>query len=301
MLDDRKLDVLRAIGNEASGLTQVMIQFAPGKTQSLHRHPGEAWLYVVEGHGHSFMGTSPDQGEHHRWKKGDLIVVDHFLWHQHFNDDPKNQCRLVRIHMFDSILETMRHLVGADSWYLVDITGDRATGIDEDQMELRQLRAAIEADRTAWSTFLAQDLDPIVGILQRPLGGQSRTAGRQRAIDDAVGVVVDRGAELGAVLDAHDDGHAHSHGHGHSHGLVDRSIVRSRAGIKAVSFSLGVLAVTALVQAVIFALSGSVALLADLIHNVGDALTAVPLGIAFFLVVVGAEKLVVRRAPEHVA
>jgi gentisate 1,2-dioxygenase len=101
----------RAIGNEASGLTQVMIQFAPGKTQSLHRHPGEAWLYVVEGHGHSFMGTAPDKGEHHRWKKGDLIIVDHFLWHQHFNDDPKGECRLVRIHMFDSILETMRALM----------------------------------------------------------------------------------------------------------------------------------------------------------------------------------------------
>jgi len=84
----------RAIGNEASGLTQVMIQFAPGKTQSLHRHPGEAWLYVVEGRGHSFLGTAPDKGEHHRWKKGDLIVVDHFLWHQHFNDDPKSECRL---------------------------------------------------------------------------------------------------------------------------------------------------------------------------------------------------------------
>jgi gentisate 1,2-dioxygenase len=101
----------RAIGNQASGLTQVMIQFAPGKTQSLHRHPGEAWLYVVEGHGHSFMGTAPDKGEHHRWKKGDLIIVDHFLWHQHFNDDPKGECRLVRIHMFDSVLETMRALM----------------------------------------------------------------------------------------------------------------------------------------------------------------------------------------------
>src|SRR5205814_9954155 len=70
-----KFLVDRAIGSEASGITQVMIQFAPGKTQSLHRHPGEAWLYVVEGHGHSFMGTAPDQGQHHRWKKGDLIVV----------------------------------------------------------------------------------------------------------------------------------------------------------------------------------------------------------------------------------
>jgi gentisate 1,2-dioxygenase len=100
----------RAIGNEASGITQVMIQFAPGKTQSLHRHPGEAWLYVVEGRGHSFMGTAPDKGENYPWEKGDLIIVDHFLWHQHFNDDPKRQARLVRIHMFDSMLETMRAL-----------------------------------------------------------------------------------------------------------------------------------------------------------------------------------------------
>jgi cation diffusion facilitator family transporter len=76
--------------------------------------------------------------------------------------------------------------------------------------------------------------------------------------------------------------HAHE-GHGHIHGLVDRSIVRSRAGVRAVSWSLGVLAVTALAQAAIFVLTDSVALLADLIHNVGDALTAVPLGIAFFL------------------
>lgn len=98
----------RSIGSQASGLTQVMIQFAPGKTQSLHRHPGEAWLYVVEGYGHSFMGIAPDRGQHCRWKKGDLIIVDHFLWHQHFNDDPVNQCRLVRVHMFDSLLETMR-------------------------------------------------------------------------------------------------------------------------------------------------------------------------------------------------
>ena len=73
------------------------------------------------------------------------------------------------------------------------------------------------------------------------------------------------------------------HGHGHSHGLVDRSIVRSRAGVKAVSISFGVLALAALGQAAILLASGSVALLADLIHNVGDALTAVPLGIAFLL------------------
>jgi cation diffusion facilitator family transporter len=82
----------------------------------------------------------------------------------------------------------------------------------------------------------------------------------------------------------HDHAHRHDHGPaGHSHGLVDDSIKRSRDGIRAVALSLAVLGATAVVQTLIFVLSGSVALLADLIHNFGDALTAVPLGIAFFL------------------
>jgi len=80
------------------------------------------------------------------------------------------------------------------------------------------------------------------------------------------------------------DEHAdHYHDHGHAHGRVDPSIVRSRAGVRAVGASLGVLGLTAALQAVVFVLSGSVALLADLIHNGGDALTAIPLGIAFWL------------------
>ncbi len=57
------------------------------------------------------------------------------------------------------------------------------------------------------------------------------------------------------------------------------------------SLSLWVLGAAALVQVAIFLLSGSVALLADLIHNFGDALTAVPLGIAFFLRSFRGEKL----------
>jgi cation diffusion facilitator family transporter len=76
----------------------------------------------------------------------------------------------------------------------------------------------------------------------------------------------------------------HDHGeHRHSHGLVDRSIIRSRAGIRAVSSSLAILTLTALAQAFIYSRTLSVALLADLIHNFGDALTAIPLGIAFYL------------------
>jgi cation diffusion facilitator family transporter len=73
------------------------------------------------------------------------------------------------------------------------------------------------------------------------------------------------------------------HEHAHSHGLVDPTIIRSRAGVNAVLISLAVLGATAAVQAVIFVLSGSVALLADLIHNAGDALTAIPVGAAFLL------------------
>lgn len=88
----------------------------------------------------------------------------------------------------------------------------------------------------------------------------------------------------------HDPVHSHD-AHGHSHGLVDRSIIRSREGIKAVSISLAVLALTAGAQLAVFVLSGSVALLADLIHNFGDALTAVPLGIAFFVRSFRGEKL----------
>lgn len=82
----------------------------------------------------------------------------------------------------------------------------------------------------------------------------------------------------------HDHGHSHGPGgHGHSHGLVDRSIVRSRDGVKTVSISLVVLGLATLAQLAIFVVSGSVALLADLVHNFGDALTAIPLGIAFYL------------------
>jgi cation diffusion facilitator family transporter len=71
--------------------------------------------------------------------------------------------------------------------------------------------------------------------------------------------------------------------HHHSHGLVDASIKRSRDGLRVVGASLALLGVTAAAQAAIYVATGSVALLADLIHNAGDALTAVPLGAAFLL------------------
>ena len=83
----------------------------------------------------------------------------------------------------------------------------------------------------------------------------------------------------------------HGEEHEHSHGLVDRSILRSRAGIRAVSWSLAILTITALAQALIYSRTLSVALLADLIHNFGDALTAIPLGLAFFFRSLRGERL----------
>lgn len=100
--------------------------------------------------------------------------------------------------------------------------------------------------------------------------------------------------------------HSHSHGdHGHEHvhptGLrgviseifaphshdasdsIDSALESSAAGIRAVKISLVVLAVTALAQLAIVGISGSIALAADTIHNFSDALTAVPLWIAFAL------------------
>jgi cation diffusion facilitator family transporter len=89
----------------------------------------------------------------------------------------------------------------------------------------------------------------------------------------------------GAVAHHH---HHHGDGHGdglhsHTHGAIDPSIATSERGLWAVKWSLVGLLITAVLQAAVFWLSGSVALLADLIHNLGDALTALPLGVAFIV------------------
>ncbi|MDQ3912799.1 MAG: cation diffusion facilitator family transporter [Actinomycetota bacterium] len=82
------------------------------------------------------------------------------------------------------------------------------------------------------------------------------------------------------------NGASHRHddeAHGHTHGAVDPTITTSERGIWAVKWSFVGLFITALLQVVVVVLSGSVALLSDTIHNFGDALTAVPLWVAFAL------------------
>jgi len=163
-----------------------------------------------------------------------------------------------------------------------------------------------------------EDARPDIGMtaISRPASGRGledasgvgrvTLAGDHRLIDVAFTAATVQGmthllAADGSVLCDHDGPHdfaattphaEHEHGeHRHSHGLVDRSLLRSRAGIRAVSSSLGILALAALSQTLVYAGTPSVALLADLIHNFGDALTAVPLGLAFFLRSAKAERL----------
>jgi cation diffusion facilitator family transporter len=112
----------------------------------------------------------------------------------------------------------------------------------------------------------------------------------------------------GSPHDIHGRDHGHHHDHGHRPGIlarlvhlvrphsheaadkVDTAMEASAEGMRTLWISLGILGATALIQAVVAALSGSVALLGDTVHNAADALTAVPLGVAF---------IVGRRAPNR--
>ena len=79
-------------------------------------------------------------------------------------------------------------------------------------------------------------------------------------------------------------GHSHNEkGHGHTHGVINPTILTTSQGIWAIKSSFVILAITATLQLIAVLATGSVALLADTIHNVGDAVTAVPLYIAFML------------------
>jgi cation diffusion facilitator family transporter len=112
-----------------------------------------------------------------------------------------------------------------------------------------------------------------------------------------LGVMSDRQTGTGGLGGAHGHGHGHVGRPGvlrrlehvlrpHSHEAadkVDAAMEASAEGIRALWVSLAVLGATALLQAAVVAISGSVALLGDTLHNAADALTAVPLGIAFLV------------------
>ena len=61
---------------------------------------------------------------------------------------------------YGSILDTARHLVGSDAWYIFTLTGDRADLIDEDHMDIAELRASLEDREAAWAKLLGDYPDP---------------------------------------------------------------------------------------------------------------------------------------------
>lgn len=68
---------------------------------------------------------------------------------------------------YGSILATMRHLVSGDAWYLFALTGGRIATVDADDLGLGELASAMEGNGAAWSSLLAQDLDPDTMVVRR--------------------------------------------------------------------------------------------------------------------------------------
>lgn len=77
---------------------------------------------------------------------------------------------------YGSILETMRHLVGGDASYLWVLTGGRTAEIEEDRMDLPDLRAAMEGNGGAWASIVAQDIDPDLVVVRHRDDGTDSAA-----------------------------------------------------------------------------------------------------------------------------
>ncbi len=86
---------------------------------------------------------------------------------------------------------------------------------------------------------------------------------------------------IGAAL--HLPGFGHSHDHGYTSLASDSALHDNELGIRTVWLALLVLGITTVLQVLIYLVSGSVALLADTVHNLGDALNSIPLLVAFYL------------------
>jgi uncharacterized damage-inducible protein DinB len=100
------------------------------------------------------MGTSQlkDAFAHHIWATTTLIDACSEL--------SPEQLQTKAVGTYGPILRTMQHLVGSDSWYIFDITGDRSRRIDPEEMDLNELGAAIVSDGEAWSALLDTEPDP---------------------------------------------------------------------------------------------------------------------------------------------
>jgi uncharacterized damage-inducible protein DinB len=67
---------------------------------------------------------------------------------------------------YGPIIDTMRHLVGADGSYLFALSGGRTTEVEEEGMDLAALRSAITANGSEWAALLAADIDPEADVVR---------------------------------------------------------------------------------------------------------------------------------------
>lgn len=79
---------------------------------------------------------------------------------------------------FGSIIDTLRHLVGADAAYLVPLTGGQFAAVDETGMDVLALRRQIELNAPAWAEVVAGDIDPDVIVTRHREDGSAGHAPR---------------------------------------------------------------------------------------------------------------------------
>ena len=101
---------------------------------------------------------------------------------------------------YGSILDTQRHIVGADASYLFVTSGGRTPQIDEDQMDLAQLRVQMESHGPAWAQLLAEDLDPTAVLVRHRDDGSETSAPMSIRLAQAVHHGTDHRSQICTVL-----------------------------------------------------------------------------------------------------
>ena len=103
---------------------------------------------------------------------------------------------------YGSILDTMRHLVGADAGYLATLTNDEAARVDEDSMSLAELREVMDRNGPAWSAYLATDPDPDAIVIRRRDDGSETHASVGIRLAQAVHHGTDHRSQICTALTA---------------------------------------------------------------------------------------------------
>ena len=129
---------------------------------------------------------------HHVWAT--LLVLDACL------ALPPEQLETSVPGTYGSILDTARHTVGADASYLFVLSGGRVTPIDEDSMDLAELRSTMEAFGAAWSETLTNDFDPDVMLVRHRDDGSETHAPASIRLAQALHHGTDHRSQIATAL-----------------------------------------------------------------------------------------------------